>query len=72
MGRGAAAMEPEPKTEFEKAAGEANEGFLREFWAFLRHNKKWWLVPLIVMLLLMGLLFILGNSPAMPFIYTIF
>ena len=46
--------------------------FLSEFWAFLRHNKKWWLVPLIVAILLIGLLVILGNSPVAPFIYTIF
>ncbi len=44
-----------------------------ELWAFLRERKKWWLLPIILVLALLGVLIILsGNSAIAPFIYTIF
>lgn len=47
--------------------------FLSEFWAFLRIRKKFWLLPLLVMLLLFGALLLLAQSSAVaPFIYTLF
>jgi hypothetical protein len=46
---------------------------LREFWAFLRVRKKWWLAPVIIMLLALGLLLVLTEGSAVaPFIYTLF
>lgn len=46
---------------------------LKEFWDFLRVRKKWWLAPIIIMLLLLGLLIFLTQSSAVaPFIYTLF
>ena len=46
---------------------------LQEFWLFLRTRKKYWLIPLIVMLLLISLLVIAtGGSALAPFIYTLF
>ena len=39
---------------------------------FLLHNKSWWLTPIIVMLLLVGLLVMLAGTGAAPFIYTLF
>ncbi len=46
---------------------------LKEFWDFLKENKKWWLLPIIIMLVLLGILIIFGQStPASPFIYTLF
>ncbi|MAE66217.1 MAG: hypothetical protein CMJ18_18255 [Phycisphaeraceae bacterium] len=45
---------------------------MREFWDFLAYNKKWWLAPIIVTLLLVGLFVILGGTAAAPFIYTLF
>jgi hypothetical protein len=46
---------------------------LGEFWAFMRMQKKWWLAPLIVILILMGILIILTEGSALaPFIYAIF
>ena len=58
--------------EFEQLADSPDPGIVREFWEFLRYNKKWWLAPiLIVTLLLIGLVF-LTASPAAPFIYTLF
>ena len=47
--------------------------FLREFWTFLRVRKKFWLLPIIVMMLLFGALIVLTQGSAVaPFIYTIF
>jgi hypothetical protein len=46
---------------------------LKEFWDFLRVRKKWWLAPIIIMLLLLGFLIFLSQSSAVaPFIYTLF
>jgi drug/metabolite transporter superfamily protein YnfA len=46
---------------------------LREFWLFLRQNKKLWLLPIVIVLLLLGALLIFAQSSALaPFIYTIF
>jgi len=44
--------------------------FLGEFWEFLRHNKKWWLLPILIVFLLFGLLIFLSGTGAAPFIYT--
>lgn len=49
-----------------------NPGFLRELADFLRENRKWWLVPIIAVILLLGILIALGGSAAAPFIYTLF
>jgi hypothetical protein len=45
---------------------------LGEFAGFLAHNKKWWLLPIVVILLAFGLLAVLAASGAAPFIYTLF
>ena len=47
-------------------------GFCSEFWYFMRHNKKWWLTPIIAIMLLLGLLIVLAGSGAAPLIYTLF
>ena len=47
--------------------------FLREFWLFLRVRKKYWLLPIIVMMMLLGGLIVLSQtSPVAPMIYTVF
>ncbi len=47
--------------------------FLREFWAFLRVRKKYWLLPILVMMAIFGGLIVLTQGSAIaPFIYTIF
>ena len=47
--------------------------FLRDFWLFLKERKKWWLVPLMVLIVLITLLIVLGSSTALaPFIYSLF
>ena len=47
--------------------------FLREFWNFLRVRKKFWLLPILIMMLVFGGLIVLTQGTAVaPFIYTIF
>jgi uncharacterized protein DUF5989 len=46
---------------------------LAELWAFMRVRKKWWLLPLVLVMLAVGLLIALAQGSALaPFIYTIF
>ncbi|MBS2099089.1 DUF5989 family protein [Carboxylicivirga linearis] len=47
--------------------------FLTELWAFIKQRKKFWLIPLIGVLLLFGVLIVLSSGSAIaPFIYTLF
>ena len=47
--------------------------FLKEFWEFLRVRKKFWLLPIIIVLVVFGMLIILSQGSAIaPFIYTLF
>ena len=51
----------------------ARPSLLGELWAFMRVRKKWWLLPIIVVMLLVGLLIAFAQGSALaPFIYTIF
>jgi hypothetical protein len=44
-----------------------------ELWEFMRHNKKYWLAPIVITLVLVGALLVLAKSSAIaPFIYTLF
>ena len=58
--------------DFEAHATAAESSIVGEFVAFLLHNKKWWLAPILLVLALVGLLVILSSSAAAPFIYAIF
>jgi hypothetical protein len=49
-----------------------NPGFFQDLVEFLIQNKKWWLIPIVAVLLLMGVLIALGGTSAAPFIYTLF
>lgn len=47
--------------------------FLKEFWAFLRVRKKFWLAPMLIIMALLGGLIVLSQGSAVaPFIYTLF
>tara|TARA_B100000212_G_scaffold199868_1_gene150732 strand:- start:228 stop:380 length:153 start_codon:yes stop_codon:yes gene_type:complete len=47
--------------------------FIKEFWEFLRERKKYWLLPIIIVLAFFGILIVLSQGSAVaPFIYTIF
>ena len=62
----------EPLEDFASQAQLPQSGFVTEFWGFLKENKKWWLGPILIALLLIGILLILGGTAAAPFIYTLF
>lgn len=48
-------------------------GFFKELWEFLITRKKWWLLPIIIMLMILGLLIVFTEGSAVaPFIYTLF
>ena len=50
-----------------------NKSLIRELWDFLKVRKLWWLTPIIIMLLLVNILIIFGQSSALsPFIYALF
>ncbi len=53
-------------------AKEDRQSLVSEFWDFLKHNKKWWLLPIIIVVLALGALVFLSGSGAAPFIYTFF
>ena len=66
-------MSKPPANDFEKAASESSgAGIVSEFLAFLRFNKKWWLLPILAILLGLGLIILLSGTAAAPFIYTLF
>jgi hypothetical protein len=66
-------MKPDdPLNDDEEPGLEKNPGFLRDLGRFMLENKKWWLIPIVTVLLLMGVLIILAGTGAAPFIYTLF
>ncbi len=47
--------------------------FLKDFWLFMRERRKFWLAPVIIILMLIGFLIVIGGgSSVAPFIYTLF
>lgn len=51
----------------------ASMTLVREFWLFMKVRKKWWLIPIIVVMVLVGSLLVFAQGSALaPFIYTIF
>jgi len=52
--------------------GPSRGGTFAQIWAFLRENRKWWLLPILICLLLFGALLLLAGTGAAPFIYTVF
>ena len=65
-------MPDEPTKSFQQAADEKPVSLGREVVEMLKHNKKYWMIPIIIVLLLFGVLLILGTTGAAPFIYTLF
>ena len=61
-----------PMKSVEQLADEKDPGIVAEFVDFLKNHKKWWLTPIILVLVLLGVLLVLGSSGAAPFIYTLF
>ena len=66
-------MSEHGRSKFEVAAAERRSASLvAEFWQFLRHNKKWWLLPLLIILLPFGLFLVLAGTGVAPLLYTLF
>ncbi len=62
----------ESKNDFMKQSETRQGSLVSEFWDFLKDNKKWWLAPIVISILGLGLLVLLGGTAAAPFIYTLF
>lgn len=64
----------DPSSNFKRLAEQdvRSSSLVRDFVQFLAHNKKWWLIPIILAMLAIGLLLVLKTSALAPFIYTLF
>ena len=58
--------------EFAREAEQDRVGLVAEFWDFLKHNKKWWLLPILLVIVLLSALVVLSATGAAPFIYPLF
>jgi hypothetical protein len=65
-------MAKDQEAEFVSAARKRRTPLVGEMWALLRDHKKWWLTPIVLAVLLLGLLSLLAGSAVAPFIYTLF
>ena len=66
-------MKKRESSEFEYAASAySRSGFLRELWGFMKNNKKWWLLPIVITFLALAALVFLSSTGLAPFIYTLF
>ncbi len=58
------------KDEFLQAARQEERGLVAEFVAFMAENKMWWLTPIMIVFLLLGILLVLGATGVAPFLYS--
>jgi hypothetical protein len=65
-------MGTESPKSFQQAVEQKPVGLWREILGMLKQNKKYWMIPMIVILALFAALVILGATSAAPFIYTLF
>lgn len=66
-------MRQERPTAFKDLARESgDQGIVREFLGFLRHSRKWWLLPVLLLLLTIGTFLALSSTAVAPFIYALF
>ena len=65
-------MSDDKKNAFEQAQQEKQAGILKEFYLFLKYNKKYWMIPIVLTLLVLAALILLGGTAVAPFIYTLF
>ena len=62
----------EEQNEFEQAGNEKPLSLIEEFLVFIRENKKWWLIPILLIFVLIGILVTLSATGVAPFIYPAF
>lgn len=65
-------MKPDQRAKFERAAKDRAPGLIAEFWGFLRHNKKWWLLPILLVLAILGALLFVATTGVAPLLYPFF
>jgi hypothetical protein len=66
-------MEARTTNDFEMAAAKKqSRGLFAELLGLLNQTKKWWLFPVVIAMLLIGLLIVLSGTAVAPFIYTLF
>ena len=65
-------MNEKKKNAFEQAQQDQQAGIIKEFFLFLRYNKKYWMIPILITLLALAVLVLLGGTAIAPFIYTLF
>ena len=64
--------ETDQHNEFVQAGQENDLSIIKEFYLWMKENKKWWILPIVLAIGIMGLLVTLGSTGAAPFIYTLF
>ena len=60
------------RTQFEEMNQRVRSSMFGDLWQFAMQNKKWWLLPIVVVMGLVSMLVVLAGSGAAPFIYTFF
>jgi hypothetical protein len=60
----------EAAEDFEALGSE--QGLIAEFWEFLLENKKFWMIPIMLVMIVLGVLIAAGGTAAAPFIYSLF
>jgi hypothetical protein len=60
------------RSRFDELMSARRRSVAAECWDFLAHNKKWWLLPILIVFLLFGILMVVGSSSLAPFIYPLF
>ena len=65
-------MSESERQDFEALAAGKRRSLAAEFIDFIKHNKKWWLVPLLVVIFLLAFLALFGGSAVAPFLYPLF
>ena len=66
-------MKPSGESPFEQEAAKARDlDFIAELWGFLKATRKWWLFPIVAVIVIFSLLIFLSGTGLAPFVYTLF
>jgi Family of unknown function (DUF5989) len=57
--------------DFRRGAADKERGLIAEFLGFLRETRTWWLAPILIVFLLLGVLLVLGATGVAPFLYPL-
>lgn len=60
------------RSQMHRAVDQKQPTIVREFWDYLKTSKSWWLLPIIVALMIIGVLVMLSGTAAAPYVYTLF